>query len=104
MERIVVVAPLREGGRESARLLVEDGPPFDPSGTRLTGHHVHLTDSEVIFTFEGPGVRGIVEALIGEAGVLRAATAWRECLDGRPRIAEEVYSWQRGTPASPQNE
>ena len=96
MERIVVVAPLKEGGRESARLLIEDGPPFDPAETRLTGHTVSLTDTEVIFAFEGPNVRQIVETLIGEAGVLRAATAWRECLAGRPRIAEEVYSWQLG--------
>ncbi len=97
MKRIIVVAPLKEGARETARLLLEDGPPFDPSGTRLTGHHVHLTDTEVIFAFEGPEVRGIVESLIGEASVLRAATAWRECLAGRPRIAEEIYRWERGT-------
>jgi hypothetical protein len=96
MTRIVVVAPLKEGARETARLLLEDGPPFDPSRTRLTGHHVHLTETEVIFAFEGPDVRGIVESLIGEASVLQAATAWRECLSGRPRIAEEIYRWERG--------
>ncbi len=95
MTRIVVVAPLKHGARETARLLIADGPPFDPTGTRLTGHHVHLTDSEVIFAFEGPNARSIVEGLIGEASVLRAATAWRECLEGRPRIAEEIFSWDR---------
>ena len=95
MERIVVVAPLKEGGRDTARLLIEDGPPFDPAETRLTGHTVSLTDTEAIFVFEGPNVRQIVETLIGDAGVLRAAAAWRECLAGRPRIAVEVYAWRR---------
>jgi hypothetical protein len=97
MTRVVVVAPLREGARDTARLLIEDGPPFDPGATRLTSHHVHLTDTEVIFTFQGPDARGVVESLIGEASVLRAATAWRECLSGRPRIADEVYGWDRGS-------
>ncbi len=97
MTRVVVVAPLKVGARETARLLIESGPPFDPTGTKLTGHHVHLTDTEVIFAFEGPDARSIVEGLIGEASVLRAATAWRDCLEGRPRIAEEIYGWDRGT-------
>ena len=83
-----------------ARLLIESGPPFDPSETPLTGHHVHLTENEVIFAFEGPDAKAAVERLIGEASVLRAATAWRECLAGRPRIAEEIYGWDRGVDTS----
>jgi hypothetical protein len=95
MSWVVVVAPLREGARETARLLIESGPPFSPEGTSLTRHHVYLTDRDVVFTFEGPDARAAVEKLVGDPGVWKAATAWRECLAGRPRIAEEIFAWDR---------
>ena len=96
MTWVVVVAPLKDGARETARLLVESGPPFNPEGTSLTRHHVYLTDKEVVFAFQGPDARAAVEGLIGDAGVWKAAVAWRECLAGRPRIAEEVFALDRG--------
>lgn len=95
MSRIVVVAPLKAGCRDAARLLIENGPPFDPGTTRLTAHEVFLTDREVVFLFEGENARAAVEELVGDPGVWRAATAWRECLDGRPRLADETYAWTR---------
>ncbi len=99
MSRIVVVAALREGTRDTARLLIESGPPFDPETTPLLRHDVYLTDHEVVFVFEGPEAKRAVERLVGDPGVLRAAAAWRECLDGRPRIAEPAFAWARpGTP------
>lgn len=93
MSRLVVVAPLREGAREAARLLVEAGPPFDPAEANLTTHEVYLTDHEVVFVFEGDDAKAAVEALLGEAGVVKAATAWRDCLAGRPRLAERAFGW-----------
>ncbi len=95
MSRLVVVAPLRQGTRETARMLIENGPPFDPDRTRLTAHEVFLTDREVVFLFEGEDARKTVEELVGDPGIWRAATAWRECLDGRPRLADESYVWAR---------
>ena len=97
MTRLVVVAPLKPGARGAARLLVESGPPFDPGETRLTAHEVFLTDHEAVFLFEGEDARKAVEELAGDPGVWRAATAWRECLDGRPRIADETYVWTRSS-------
>jgi hypothetical protein len=91
--RIVVVAPLREGMRESARLLIEEGPPFDPAGTALTRHEVYLTDREAVFVFEGPDAKAVVETLVGDSDVWKTAAAWKECLAGRPRLAEPAYSW-----------
>lgn len=54
-----------------------------------------LTDREVVFLFEGEDARKTVEELVGDPGIWRAATAWRECLDGRPRLADESYVWAR---------
>lgn len=95
MSWVVVVAPIKEGARETARLLVEGGPPFDPETTSLVRHHVYLTEKEVVFAFEGPDAKAAVERLVGDPGVWRAATAWRECLAGRPRLAEQAFAWVR---------
>jgi hypothetical protein len=94
---VVVVAPLKEGARDTARVLIAEGAPFDPSATPLVRHHVYLTDREVVFTFEGPDARATVERLVGDPDVWRAAAAWRECLAGRPRLAEETFSWVKGS-------
>lgn len=95
MSRIVVVAALREGMRDTARLLVQEGPPFDPEQSSLSRHDVYLTEREVVFVFEGPDARHAVERLVGDPGVLRAAGAWRDCLEGRPRLAEPAFAWAR---------
>lgn len=96
-DRLVVVAPLKNGARESVQLLVADGPPFDLSATTLESHEVYLTADEAIFVFTGVRARSELERLIGDPGVWRAANAWRDCLAGRPRIADEAFLWRRGT-------
>jgi hypothetical protein len=93
--RLVVVAPLAEGTRERARELLADGPPFEPEGTSLSAHRVYLTEREVVFVFQGTQPRAALERLAGDAGMWRAAAAWREVLAGRPQIAEQVYDWRR---------
>jgi hypothetical protein len=98
MSRVAVVVPLRPDAVETARQLIEHGPPFDLQETPLQSHYIHLTDQEAIFVFEGPEAREVVERVVGEANVWEAATAWRACLAGKPRIAETVFSWRRPEP------
>lgn len=97
MSWIVVVAPLREGMRDTARLLIEQGPPFEPESTALTKHEVYLTDREAVFLFEGPDAKAAVEKLVGDPGIWKAAAAWKDVLAGRPRLADAAYSWSRPT-------
>ena len=92
-ERVVVVAPLREGAREVARMLLESGPPFDPAEVGLTAHEVLVTEGEVIFVFEGEDAAAVVEELVGRAEVWQAAAEWRDWLADRPRVAEQAYVW-----------
>jgi hypothetical protein len=95
MSRVAVVVPLRPEAVETARGLIEEGPPFDLEGTRLESHCIYLTQQEAVFVFDGPEAREVVERVVGEAGVWEAATAWRACLAGKPRVAETVFAWRR---------
>jgi hypothetical protein len=92
--RVVVVLPIKAGAREAARELLAKGPPFDPEASGLDGHHVFLTESEVVFVFEAshPSALG---RLVASLELLAAAEAWREHAAGPARIAEEAFSWTR---------
>jgi hypothetical protein len=95
MSRVAVVVPLRPGAYETAARLVEEGPPFTLSDSPLDGHCVFLTEREALFVFEGPEARRVIEQILGEASVWEAATAWRDLLDGKPRVAEIAFAWRR---------
>jgi hypothetical protein len=102
MERLVIVAPLAEGAHERASELLEHGPPFDPASTNLDRHAVYLTETEVVFAFDGSDVEWEVDELADESlpDVNPAIERWRELLSGPPRIAREAYFWSRAN-ASP---
>jgi len=98
MQRLVIVAPLAEGARARAAQLLAQGPPFDPGSTDLDRHAVYVTESEVVFAFDGSDVEWEVDDLADESfpDVGAAIERWRELLAGPPRIAREAYFWQRG--------
>ena len=98
MQRLLIVAPLAEGTHTRATELLAHGPPFDPGSTNLDRHAVYLTESEVVFAFDGSDVEWEVDDLAEESapGVEAAIERWRELLAGPPRIAREAYFWQRG--------
>jgi len=89
-----LVLPLKRGSADKARSLVREGPPFDPAA-RLQRHHVFVDEREVVFVFEGEDVKRAVQELARTPAVWKAASAWRDCLRGSPRLAEEGYSWPR---------
>ena len=97
MSRLVVVAPLKPGGEARARELLDEGPPIDLESSRFDAHEVFITPKEVVFVFDGGGSSEALHLSADDPDVWRAAKAWAECLDGRPRIAREVFSWKRET-------
>jgi hypothetical protein len=96
VSRLVVVAPLRPGGAERARELLDAGPPFDLEGSPFEAHEVFVTPNEVVFVFDGGESSKALKLAAEDPAVWRAAKAWAECLEGRPRIAREAFSWKRG--------
>jgi hypothetical protein len=94
--RVVVILPLKPGARQQVRELLAQGPPFDPEGVGLERHEVFLTDEEAVFLFEGLA-RPVLQRLLGRLDVWAAAAAWREHVAGPARLAEDAYSWSRGS-------
>lgn len=94
MSRAVVVLPLREGTSEQAAELLRRGPPFDPEEVGLERHHVFLTEAEAVFVFEADSLDA-AGRLVGEGRFWSAASAWKDLVEGPPRLAEEDFSWVR---------
>jgi hypothetical protein len=92
---VAVVVPIRRGTAESARRLVEEGPPFEVERLRLERHHVFVSEREVVFVFEGDSATAALDALSRSRQVLNEAVRWRGILAGRPRLAEERFGWTR---------
>ena len=93
--RIAVVVPLRPGSELEVRSLLAAGPPFDPRQLELERHEVFLTRDEVVFVFESAHGTASIESLLADPGFLAQAGAWHEHIAGPPRIAAEIYAWER---------
>ena len=95
MNRLVVVAPLREGAYEAAKRLLSSGPPFDLEDTPYDRHWVFLTRGEAVFVFEGPGPQTAFRLGAERPELWHAVEAWNELLADSPRIAETQFAWSR---------
>jgi hypothetical protein len=105
MERVAIVARLKEGSGPRAAELIGAGPPFDLAETGIVHHSVYLSAGEVVFVFEGHQVEWIVDDLINDPfqpKLQSAFDAWRSIVDGSPRIARERFGWeaQEAVPAA----
>jgi hypothetical protein len=98
LERIAIIARLTPGTESRAAELISAGPPFDPEGSGFERHSVYLSATEVVFVFEAHEVEWLVDALADEPfhwALDEAIDKWRPLIDGPPRIAREVFSWER---------
>ena len=99
MGQLIVIAPLKPGTADRARELLASGPPFDLEKTEFRRHAVHFTDREVVFAFETEGKSPTLSLPAEDPVLWQAAAAWREVLDGKPRVARLAFSWERPEPA-----
>ena len=72
MNRLLIVARLREGAHEEAEALIAAGPPFDPEELGFHRHGAYLTAGEIVFLFEAPEVEWLVNDIVDDA-VISAA-------------------------------
>src|ERR1044072_2776495 len=97
MERVAIIAHLKEGSEQRAAELVGAGPPFDLTDTGIVRHSIYISAREAVFVFEGHEVEWIVDQLIDEpfrSELPRALEQWGESGDGGPRVARERFGWQ----------
>jgi hypothetical protein len=101
MGRLALVVPIKWGSYRAVKRLIENGPPFDPALTGLEHHDVYLTDTEVVFVFEGPEANEHLGSLLADPAVSEAADDWRDLVVGTPRLAESLYHWEHRGPSKP---
>jgi hypothetical protein len=97
MERVAIIARLKEGSEQRAAELVRAGPPFDLADSGIVRHSVYISPSEAVFVFEGHQVEWVVDELVDQPfqyELQRALEQWREIVDGQPRVARERFGWQ----------
>ena len=97
MGRFVVTARLKRGSSDRVREILRQGPPFDLAGTSLERHHVYLCRDELLFIFEGPHADEEVGGVLNDFSVLSRASSLARDFKGSPKIAEEVFAWERPT-------
>jgi len=95
MNRLVIVARLKDGRHAAAEKRLGGGPPFDPDELGLHRHAAYLTATEVVFVFEAPEVEWTVNDLIDDPVTASAFGPWHAMLERMPRIAHERYYWSR---------
>ena len=95
MNRLMIVARLKDGAHEAAEELIAKGPPFDPGDLGFHRHGAYLTASEVVFLFEAPQVEWIVNDIVDDVVISAAFGPWHKLIDGPPRFAHERFFWSR---------
>ena len=98
MERVGIIARLKPGAEQRAAELISTGPPFDPKESGFERHYVYLSASEIAFVFEADEVEWLIDALLDDPFhwmLDEAIENWRPLVDGPPRIAREVFHWER---------
>jgi hypothetical protein len=97
MNRLMIVARLKEGAHPEAEALLSEGPPFELEELGFHRHAAYMTSAEVVFLFEAPEVEWIVNEIVDDPVLGTALGPWRKLVDGAPRIAHERFFWSRET-------
>ena len=101
MDRFVLTARLKPGALEQARGLLAEhsalsGAELDEAVDR---HAVFLSETEVIFLFEGEGAAESVRTLFDDPVRSALVGRWLPLFDGPLHRAQEAYLWEGGDPA-----
>ena len=104
VKRVAIIARLKSGAYEEASKLIAEGPPFEPGEIGLERHSVYLSARDIVFVFEGPDVEWLLSSVADSTvtdpfhwATQAAFDRWRPLIEGRPRIASELYFWERSS-------
>ena len=95
MDRVVLVASLKSGGRERARELLAEKPnppTVDPAFDREA---IFMSEREIIFVLEGRDTDESIRAILNDPVSSTSISPWLPLFDGPLHWAREVYFWER---------
>jgi hypothetical protein len=97
VDRFVLAARLRPDGRQRAEALLAEHSTFGPEEleTAFIRHAIFLSETEVIFLFEGEGSGDATRALFNDPVRSTLVSRWLPLFDGPLHRAAEAYYWER---------
>ena len=97
MERFVLAARLRPDGRERAETLLAEHSAFGAQEleSAFDRHAIFLSETEVIFLFEGEGAHEAVRMLFNDPARSTLISHWLPLFDGPLYRVPEAYFWER---------
>jgi hypothetical protein len=97
MDRFVLVAQLKPDGRQRAEELLAEHSVLGAAelAPALDRHAIFLSESEVVFLFEGEGSHGSVRTIFNDPAQSTLISHWLPLFDGPLHRAEEAYLWER---------
>ncbi len=97
MDRFVLTARLKADGRRQALALLAERSALgtDELESSLERHTIFLTETDVIFLFEGKGAQEAVRAIFNDPVRSALIGHWLPLFDGPLHQAPEAYSWGR---------
>jgi hypothetical protein len=97
VDRFVLTARLRPDGRQRAETLLAEHSALgaEELETAFDRHAIFLSETQVIFLFEGEGVNEAVRALFNDPVRSTLMTHWLPLFDGPLHRAPEAYFWER---------
>jgi hypothetical protein len=97
VDRFVLAARLRPDGRQRAEALLAERSALGTKElkTAFDRHAIFLSETEVIFLFEGESAHEAVRALFDDPVRSTVISHWLPLFDGSLRRAPEAYFWER---------
>ena len=97
MDRFVLVARLKPDGRQRAEELLAEhsalgGAELEEAFER---HAIFLSETEVVFLFEGESPHGSVRAIFNDPVQSTLMGHWLPLFDGPLHRAAQAYLWER---------
>jgi hypothetical protein len=96
MQRLAVIASLKPDSGDRAAELIAQGPPFNPKDVGFERHSIYLTSDHVVFMFEGGNLNQLLSKVMRNPSSSDTFGNWERIIEGMPRVAREVYSWENG--------
>jgi len=95
MDRVVLVARLKPNSRERVQELVAEYPSPEGLTAAFDRHAIFLSETEVVFFFEGPDADRSVRAILNDPVSSSEIGHWIPLFDGPLHRALEAYYWEQ---------